>query len=220
MTDAAENSTQTPTHTPTGTPDETLTVPVLRGELVTLRPHTQGDLDGVYERCIDPTTRRFTTIPLEYSREMAQEYLAGLFEPAAERISWAIEVDGRYAGSIDLRAMPVDAGAGDLGYVTHPAFRGRGVMSEAIGLAVGHAFDALGWQLVRWQAHAGNWGSAKAVWRAGFPVPTFVPDLLVERGRVVDGWISTIHADATREPVATWDEVRAILSAPAAAGQG
>jgi hypothetical protein len=43
-------------------------------------------------------------------------------------------------------------------------------------------------------------------------VPTFVPDLLVERGRIVDGWISTIHADAPREPVAAWEDVVSALS--------
>jgi RimJ/RimL family protein N-acetyltransferase len=190
----------------------TLAVPVLRGEAVTLRPHTRGDLDAVYERCTDATTQRFTTIPLEYTREMAREYLDGLLEPSSAMVSWAIEVEGRYAGTIDLRAMPVDDGAGDLGYVTHPAFRGRGVMSEAVRLVVGHAFDTLGWRTVRWQAHAGNWGSAKAVWRAGFPVPTFVPDLLVERGRLVDGWISTLQAPAPAGPVTTWDDVVAALT--------
>jgi len=196
-------------------PAEPLAVPVLSGALVTLRPHTEADLEPILERCVDPVTKRFTTIPLEYTREMAQEYLAGLLEPSAELISWAIEVEGRYAGTIDLRALRVADGAGDLGYVTHPAFRGRGVMSEAVRLVTEHALDTLGWQKVRWQAHAGNWGSAKAVWRVGFPVPTFVPDLLIERGRIVDGWISTIHADATREPVAPWDEVRAALSSAA-----
>lgn len=191
---------------------QALAVPVLSGTLVTLRPHTEADLDPILERCVDPLTKRFTTIPLEYTRDMAQEYLTGLLEPSAARASWAIEVDGRYAGTIDLRVLPVDDGAGDLGYVTHPAFRGRGVMSEAVGLVVAHAFDTLAWQVVRWEAHAGNWGSAKAVWRAGFPVPVFVPDLLLERGRIVDGWISSIHADADRQPVAPWDDVVAALT--------
>lgn len=192
--------------------NEPLPVPVLTGNLVTLRQHTEDDLDAVLERCLDPETKRFTTIPLEYTREMAQEYLAGLLEPSASVISWAIEVEGRYGGTIDLRVMAVDDGAGDLGYVTHPAVRGRGVMSEAIRLAVGHAFGTLRWQVLRWQAHAGNWGSAKAVWRAGFPVPTFVPDLLIERGRLIDGWISTLHAPAPDGPVAPWDEVVSALS--------
>ena len=187
-------------------------VPVLHGDLVTLRQHAASDLDPVFERCLDDDTRRYTTIPLEYTREMAQEYLTGLLEPSPTVISWAIEVDDSYAGTIDLRAMEVAAGAGDLGFVTHPAFRGRGVMSEAVRLVVAHAFEGLGWQTVRWQAHVGNWGSAKTVWRAGFPVPTFVPDLLLERGHLVDGWISTLHAPAPTEPVASWDEVHAALA--------
>ncbi|GAB3442459.1 hypothetical protein GCM10027517_19570 [Phycicoccus ginsengisoli] len=191
--------------------DAPLPVPTLSDDLVTLRPHCEEDLDPVYERCLDEDTRRYTTIPLEYTREMAKEYLTGLLEPSAAMVSWAIEVDGAYAGTIDLRRMPVDAGAGDLGFVTHPAFRGRGVMSAAVGLAVGHAFDDLGWQAVRWQAHAGNWGSAKAVWRNGFPVPVFVPDLLLERGHLVDGWISTLHAPGSGAPVVPWEDVVAAL---------
>jgi RimJ/RimL family protein N-acetyltransferase len=194
-----------------------LPIPVLTGDLVVLRPHREADLEPVLERCLDEDTRRFTTIPLEYTREMAQEYLAGLLEPTSTMVSWAIEVDGAYAGTIDLRVMPVEAGAGDLGFVTHPGFRGRGVMSGAVRLAVAHAFDGLGWQAVRWQAHVGNWGSAKAVWRAGFPVPTFVPDLLVERGKLVDGWISTVHAPAPAEPVVAWEQVRSVLGSTVAA---
>jgi RimJ/RimL family protein N-acetyltransferase len=196
---------------------EPLPVPVLPGDHVTLRPHHAEDVDAVYERCVDPITRRYTTIPLEYTREMAAEYVADLLEPSPDLASWAIDVDGRYAGTIDLRRLPVDGGAGDLGFVTHPAFRGRGAMSEAVWIVVDHSFERLGWQVVQWKAHAGNWGSLKAVWRNGFPVPTFVPDLLVERGRLVDGWISTLHPDLPREPATPWDDVRAALapSAPA-----
>jgi RimJ/RimL family protein N-acetyltransferase len=193
-------------------PAEPLAIPVLVGEAVTLRPHTIADADAVLERAVDPLARQFTTVPLDYTRAMAVEYVTEFTAPSAEQVSWAIELDGRYAGTIDLRVMSVDAGAGSLGFATHQNFRGRGVMSEGVRLVVGHAFDSLGWETVRWQAHAGNWGSAKAVWRAGFPVPVFVPDLLVERGRLVDGWMSTLHADADREPGTSWDEVVAALT--------
>ena len=191
---------------------EPLAIPVLVGELVTLRPHTIADADAVLERAVDPLARQFTTVPLDYTREMAVEYVTEFTGPSAEQVAWAIELDGAYAGSIDLRVMSVEAGAGSVGYATHQDFRGRGVMSEAVRLVVGHAFDTLGWRTVRWQAHAGNWGSAKAIWRVGFPVPVFVPDLLLERGTLVDGWMSTLHADADRQPVAPWDDVVAALS--------
>ena len=197
---------------PAESPREPLAIPLLTGELVTLRPHTLADADRVFERAVDPLARRFTTVPLEYTREMAVEYVTEFTAPSADQISWAIDLDGRYAGTIDLRVMPVDVGAGSVGYATHQDVRGRGVMSDAVRTVVRHAFDTLGWQTVRWEAHAGNWGSAKAAWRAGFPVPTLVPDLLIERGRLIDGWISTIHADANREPVVPWEQVQAALS--------
>jgi RimJ/RimL family protein N-acetyltransferase len=191
---------------------EPLPIPVLRSDLVTLRQHRESDAEAVYERAVDPLSRRFTTVPLEYTRELAVEYVTQFTAPSAEQVCWAVEVDGQCAASIDLRVLSLDAGAGSLGFATHPRFRGRGVMTEAVRLVLDHAFGTLGWRKVRWEAHAGNWGSAMAVWRNGFPVPTLVPDLLVERGRIIDGWISTLHSDLPREPVAPWDEVRAALA--------
>lgn len=196
---------------------EPLPIPTLRGDLVTLRAHTPADAAAVYERAVDPLARRYTTVPLEYTPEMAMEFVTRFTAPSPEQVSWAIEVGGAYAGTIDLRVLDGPARAGSLGFATHQDFRGRGVMSQAVGLVLGHAFDDLGWTAVRWEAHAGNWGSAKPVWRNGFPVPTFVPALLVERGRLIDGWISTLHAGQPREPVVPWEEVRAALATTAPA---
>lgn len=186
-----------------------LPIPRITGARLTLRPHEPADLDAVYERCLDPDTRRFTTIPLDYTRAMAEEYLAAISAPQASAISWAIERDGAYAGTIDLRRLAT--GAGDLGFVTHPRFRGQGLMTDAVGVVVAYAFEELDWELVQWKAHAGNWASAKAVWRNGFPLPTFVPSLLVERDSVVDGWISTLRRGASRAPVVPWEQVVAAL---------
>lgn len=192
---------------------ESLEVPVVVGSEVTLRPHRIEDLDAVYERCVDPDTRAWTTIPLDYSREMAEDYLRGLLEPSAEQVSWAIEVGGAYAGTIDLRSYGCLAGhgAGDVGYVTHPSARGRGVMSEALGLAVGHAFDTLGWELVQWKANLGNVASYKAAWRNGFRDPLLVPALLNHRGVMKDAWISTLRAGEERGPRDPWEEALAAL---------
>ena len=113
-------------------------------------------------------------------------------EPSSGQISWAIEREGAYAGTIDLRAWTLEPGhsSGNIGFVTHPAARGRGVMSEAVALVVRHAFEELGWELVAWQANVGNVASYKAAWRCGFPVPVFVPALLHHKGRMLDGWIT------------------------------
>ena len=78
---------------------DVLDIPLLTGPTLTLRPHTAADVDAVLERCRHPDTIRWTTVPDPYTREMAQEYLAGL-GPSAEQVSWAIERGGAYAGTI------------------------------------------------------------------------------------------------------------------------
>lgn len=198
---------------------DALPIPVIPGETISLRAHRASDADAVYERSVDPVTQEFTTVPRPYTHEMAVEYVTGFTTPSPDQICWAIDVDGFCAGSIDLRVLSAEARAGSLGFAVHPAHRGRGVMSEAVRLVVGHAFDDLGWSAVRWEAHAGNWGSLKAVWRNGFPTPVYVPDLLVERGGLIDGWISTLHAGAPREPVAPWEQVRERAAASLPAGR-
>lgn len=197
-----------------------MAIPVLEGTTVTLRPHTRADLEPVFERCLHPETIRWTTVPSPYTLEMAREYLEGL-GPSAEQISWAIEVDRAYAGTIDLRAWACDAEhpSGNLGFVTHQDFRGRGVMTEAVGLAVDHAFGRLGWHHVTWQANVGNYGSYKAAWRNGFPVPQMVPALLLNRGRMVDAWHSVLEPDMPRGPDVPWDEAYAVLQEHARAAR-
>lgn len=192
---------------------DTLEIPVLAGAGVTLRPHTMDDLGPVLERCVDAESVRWTTVPTPYTREMAEQYLEGIIEPSPDLVSWAIEKDGEYAGTIDLRpaAGAVGPGSGDVGFVTHPRARGRGAMTEAVALAVEHALGTLGWELLVWQANVGNVGSYKPVWRNGFPLPLAVPALLNHRGALLDGWHSVLEPGMARTPVLAWDEAHAAL---------
>jgi RimJ/RimL family protein N-acetyltransferase len=190
-----------------------LAIPVLKGPAITLRTHTAEDLGPIVERCQDADSIRWTTVPTPYTEDMGREYLAEIMQPSSKQISWAIERDGAYAGTIDLRAWSREPGhsSGNIGFVTHPRVRGLGVMSEAVGLVVDHAFGELGWELVAWQANVGNYASYKAAWRNGFPVPQLVPALLDHKGRMLDGWHSVLEPDLPRDPVAAWDEVCAVL---------
>lgn len=191
-----------------------LEIPVLSGPSVTLRPHTLDDLEPIVERCVDPESVRWTTVPVDYTEEMARDYLTAIIEPSPELLSWAIEQDGAYVGTLDLRlteGAPADELSGDVGFVTHPRARGRGVMTGAVSLAVGHALDTLGWERVVWQCHLGNVASYKPMWRNGFPQPVAVPALLNQRGRLRDGWHSVLEPGMARTPARPWDEVHARL---------
>ncbi len=199
--------------------------PVLKGDGFTLRPHRPEDAQGVYERCIDPAALAWTSIPREYTLEMAASYIEELNSGESSTWSWALEVDGSYAGTLDLRfagtaqdwaaeegemadelahrraeaaqfgsRMPVPTAS--LGYVVHPAFRGRGLMGQAVRLAVDEAFRRALVERILWQAAVGNWGSFKTVQAAGFPDFLEVPALLGERGLRLDGWVSVLTRDA------------------------
>ena len=180
-------------------------IPRLSDSTLLLRPHTAADLDAVYARCLDPLTIKWTTVPLGYTREMAQEYLDVISAPQDNAVSWALDAGGSYAGTIDLRFQ--GANSGNLGFVTSPEFRGRGLMSRAVRLVLGHAFDELGWDVVTWSANAGNAGSYKTVWRCGFPAPIAVPYLLNHRGKMVDGWVSSLANGDSREPSVGWADI-------------
>ena len=191
-------------------------IPILSHGPLTLRPHSPADIDPVLSRSVDPLTRHWTTIPLEYTRGMAAEYIQAISVPQEEAVSWALEAGGSYAGSLDLRFQ--GANSGNLGFVTAPEHRGQGLMSRAVALAVNHAFDTLGWEVVIWTANAGNTGSYKTVWRSGFPPPIAVPHFLPHRGKMIEGWVSSLAAGDPRTPSgswAHWDDVAAGLPLPA-----
>jgi RimJ/RimL family protein N-acetyltransferase len=182
-------------------------VPVLRDEVVTLRAHTSDDIEPAYEVCQDPEMQRWTTVPVPYEREHAVQYLTG-FIPAGWRDGsswgWAIEYDGKYAGTIDLR--PSEGGVGEVGFAVAPWARGHGVMTRALNLAVAYAFEQ-GWTRVIWRAYVGNWGSRRVAWKAGFRGLVMVPDGGVARGVRKDEWIATRSREDAAEPTGNWWQV-------------
>lgn len=190
----------------TATTPDVIPVPRIEGRNIVLREHTFDDVEGVYERSVDAATQHFTTIPHHYTRAMAEEYIT-LTKPTTEKIEWAIELDGEYAGSIDLRTFGkgFEYGGGALGFVTSPWARGRGVMTEAVALTIEQGFTR-GLETITWDAHAGNIGSWKAAWRNGFHDFTYVPNLLVGKDGLEDAWHAVLHVDDPREPQGDWRE--------------
>ena len=184
-------------------------IPELRDGDLLLRAHTSADVDAVLVRSTDPLTIEWTTVPLQYTRQMAADFVAAMARPRQDLISWALDLDGECAGSLDLRWH--GAGVGSLGFVASPEFRGRGLMSRAVGLALDYAFGSLGWQEVGWSANPGNVGSYKTVWRNGFPLPVLVPRLISHRGERIDGWTSSITAGSPRAPRLPWADAEALL---------
>ena len=151
----------------------------LEGRGVRLRALREADLDRVVEACSDPVARHWLAgLPEDYSLEHARDYLRRSRENAAlgRGLYWAIADAGsdQLLGVVAVMDLAgEDTTAGEVGYWLHPAARGRGVMKEAVRLAVRHAFvpredGGLGRRRLVLGAAAGNEASAAIARGAGF----------------------------------------------------
>lgn len=120
----------------------------------------------------DPAMVRWTTVPHPYTPEHADEFLAVVPE-GVER--WAYVLDGRYAGSIELRP------GGVLGYSTAPWARGRGLTTRALRLVAAHAY-ASGLQRLELHIAVDNAASRRTAEKAGFTYDGLLPDPVRLRG--------------------------------------
>ncbi len=158
-----------------------------------LRGHRPEDVDAVLDQCRDPEFERWTGIPWPYRRSHAEEFVRtreGEWT-AGRYLGLAVELDGRFAGTVDLR--PDGAGSAELGYGLASWARGRGIAGRALRLLLPWAFEALELDVVTWSARAGNWASRRVAWAVGFQVSGQTPALLAHRGRRVDGWTGRLQ---------------------------
>jgi RimJ/RimL family protein N-acetyltransferase len=152
----------------------------LEGKGIRLRKWRHTDADRIVEACSDERTRHWLadSLPSPYTVEHAHSYIAGLSEQARNRraLGWCV-ADSQSdvcLGAISVMNLRDALGtAGEIGYWTHPDARGRGVMSEAVRLAVRHAFippedGGLGRIRLRLNAADGNLASQQIARANGF----------------------------------------------------
>ncbi len=179
--------------------------PTLTDGTVTLRAHRPDDAQGSFEQCQDPSSQRWTTVPVPYSMDDARSFVEE-FCPSrwVDDVEWifAVEHEGRYAGTVSLRNE--GDGRAEIAYGSHPAVRGTGVVERALRLLLDWGFEERGLQSVIWWANVGNWASRKVAWRLGFSYDGVVRRWLPQRGELLDGWVGTLLRDDPREPRTTW----------------
>lgn len=184
----------------------------LRDGHVVLSAPTVEDIDRITELCQDAEIQRWTTLPVPYERGHAEGFVTGLAPNTWERGSatWGIRVAEddsrrdrtRLVGMIGLDQ--VRDGSAEIGYWLDPLARGRGIMTQAVGLVLAAAFERLALRRVTWRAVIGNWPSWRVVWRHGFRREGVVRGDVV-RGERADHWIGTLLREDHRAPAHPWD---------------
>ena len=146
---------------------------------IRLREWRHTDAERVMEACSDERTQHWLAeLPSPYTLEHAHSYLAGRSEEARDGkgLYWCVadpESDVCLGAVAVMDLHDALGTAGEIGYWTHPDARGRGVISEAVRLAVRHAFIAsedggLGRKRLRLNVADGNTASQHIARANGF----------------------------------------------------
>jgi RimJ/RimL family protein N-acetyltransferase len=185
-----------------------LTASTLTDGVVTLRSHRQGDVPRMLEQCHDPESIAWTTVPVPYTEDDAREYGLEILPKGwtdGDEWAFAVEVEGRYAGTVSLRNE--GPGRAEIAFGSHPDVRGTGAIERGCRLLVGWGFDELELETIVWRAFTGNWASRRLAWRLGFTMEGLLRKYLPHRGERRDAWVGTLLKDDPREPRTTWLEV-------------
>jgi RimJ/RimL family protein N-acetyltransferase len=188
-------------------------VPTLRDGDVTIRAHRPEDAAGSLEQCLDPLSREWTTVPLEYTLDDARRFVTQAMPGGwHDDTEWGFAVEAvdatgtpRYAGTISLRNERERRA--EVAYGSHPWVRGTGVMERALRLLLAWGFEERGLETVIWWANRGNWASRKVAWRLGFAFEGAPRRWLPQRGVLLDSWVGTLLAGDPMHPTTRWYDV-------------
>lgn len=156
--------------------------PVLVDKALMLRPWHLDDVNSVNEICQDPMIQEFTTIPVPYTREIAELWIRSSSQKYLERekISLAGIRNGEIALSISLHSIHEFDHVGEIGYWVSPQARGEGLASHAVEMLTDFAF-AIGFRRITAITLPENMASQKTLLNAGFELETVLRDGMTRR---------------------------------------
>jgi RimJ/RimL family protein N-acetyltransferase len=169
--------------------------PTLVGERVLLRPVVERDVAGLWEIVNDPDGRRLTGTHTEFTQDELRRWYASRGQHA-DRLDLAVveRVSGQYAGEAVLNDLDAANGSCSFRIALRPAFRGRGLGTEATELLLAHGFQTVGLHRISLEVYTFN-PRARAVYeRVGFRAEGVLRDALYWEGTYVDATVMSMLA--------------------------
>lgn len=128
-------------------------------------------------------------LPMPYTQEHARGWYESTVLPregkdGLYRVIW---VDGAPAGIVTLsRGSDVYRTDAELGYLLLDAYKGRGVMTAAIGMACAEAFDCLDILRISARVFSSNAASIRVLEKNGFALEGRAPRAVIKDGKILD----------------------------------
>ena len=174
-------------------PIDMRTKPTLIGVRTILRPVSADDAEGLLDLVSDEAGNRLTgTRGVELTLEAARAWYGSRGEQD-DRLDLAVidRATGEYAGEVVLNELERDDRSCNFRIGLRPAFRDRGLGSEATRLILDHAF-AIGLHRVGLEVYAFNPRARRVYERAGFVVEGTRRDALLWDGEWTDAIVMSI----------------------------
>jgi RimJ/RimL family protein N-acetyltransferase len=147
-------------------------VPPLSDGVVRLEPLDERFVPDFEAMATDPDVLRFTRVPAERGVRFVAGWIAGYVQgwDDGARASFAIldAADASFLGMCALIRMDREVSEAEIGYMTAPPARGRGVAGRAIDLISRWGFDKLGLARIEAVIDVENEASLRAIERAGY----------------------------------------------------
>jgi RimJ/RimL family protein N-acetyltransferase len=158
-------------------------VPTIINGHFTLRPLSEADIDAVYQSCQDPLIPKFTTVPANYTIDLAQGFVREktpqLFEEH-KAIHWVLTVkkvvspnaivvnDETFIGPFSIHAIEEHNHIGEIGYWLNKDVRGHGYGAIGCQMVTKYAFETIGFRRLAGIVDNDNQASKKVLLSAGY----------------------------------------------------
>jgi len=122
--------------------------PNLESERVILRKLQADDASIIFDYQSNPDNFPFVDMPIYTELKQAEDYISKM-NNGVEKNSWIIwaitdKATDKILGTISIWGIDPEKSGAELGYGLYPGNTGKGLMSEALNLAVEFGFEVMG----------------------------------------------------------------------------
>jgi ribosomal-protein-alanine N-acetyltransferase len=174
-----------------------LSMPIIETKRLILRPIALADAADMFDYASHPKTVRFLTFPPHRTIDDSKRAIREIFLTRMERglpEAYAIvdKQSSKMIGTCDIVKF-VENEYAEIGYVLHPNFHGKGLMTEACQAVIGTTFMKFPIQQVQVQHALANFASQRVIEKCGFQLKEIRRDVYHDsNGKTYDTKFYTI----------------------------
>ncbi len=165
--------------------------PVLYTERLVLRQHEEGDAQALFDMRTDERIMQYIDRKRPDELQEVLKLISDLQQGFSDGkvLSWAIALKdqpGHLIGSVGYWRMNLDNFRAEIGYMLHPDYWRKGIVSEALQAAEQFGFNVLNLHSIMANINPGNHASARLLIKAGYVREAYFKEDYYFNGKFLD----------------------------------